>query len=153
MTDNTTKKTKTKKTIKKSKGGAPKKYKTAEELQKKIDAYFEDCDIKEKPYTVTGLALACNLSREQLINYSKDKEFYDTIKKAKMRVLENLESRLYDKKTFTPGIIFGLKNNYGWKDAQQLEHTGTITIGLADKLREARERVRGAKGGGDSEGA
>jgi len=107
-----------------AKTGRPKKYKTAEELQVKIDAYFAECEEKEKPYTVTGLAMACDLSREQIINYGKDEEFHDAIKKAKQKILAWLESRLTDKSTFTPGIIFSLKNNYGWRDEKHLEHTG-----------------------------
>ena len=107
-----------------AKPGRPRKYKTAEELQVKIDAYFAECEEKEKPYTVTGLAMACDLSREQIINYGKDEEFHDAIKKAKQKILAWLESRLTDKSTFTPGIIFSLKNNYGWRDEKHLEHTG-----------------------------
>lgn len=107
-----------------AKPGRPRKYKTAEELQVKIDAYFAECEEKEKPYTVTGLAMACGLDREQLINYASEEEFSDTIKTAKAKVLRWLEEHLNDKSTFTPGIIFNLKNNYGWRDEKYLEHTG-----------------------------
>jgi hypothetical protein len=31
---------------------------SVEEMQVKIDTYFEECDKKEEPYTITGLALA-----------------------------------------------------------------------------------------------
>ncbi len=107
-----------------AKGGRPRKYQSAAELQEKIDAYFAECDEKNKPYTVTGLALACGLDRDQLIHYAKDDEFSDTIKTAKQKILEWLEARLTDKTTFTPGIIFSLKNNYGWRDEKHLEHSG-----------------------------
>ena len=103
-----------------AKRGRPKKYKKAEQLQKKIDEYFADCDEREAPYTVTGLALACDLTREGLLNYEHDDDFSDTVKRAKQRVLKHLEERLYNKSTFTPGIIFGLKNNYQWRDTQHL---------------------------------
>ena len=51
----------------KRKVGRPVKYKKAEQMQKKIDKYFADCDKKYEPYTVTGLAMALGLSRKGLI--------------------------------------------------------------------------------------
>ena len=75
-------------------GGRPPKYTEAEEMQKKIDKYFEDCKLNNKPYTITGLGLALDMSRQDLINYSKKEKFFDTIKRAKMRVENYLEERL-----------------------------------------------------------
>lgn len=98
--------------------GRPAKYKNKEELQEKIDKYFKECDKKEEPYTVTGLGLALDMSRQDLINYSNKDDFFDTIKKAKQKVENYLEKRLIKDSSAT-GIIFNLKNNYGWKDKQE----------------------------------
>lgn len=98
--------------------GRPAKYKNKEELQEKIDKYFRECDEKEEPYTVTGLGLALDMSRQDLINYSNKEDFFDTIKKAKQKVENYLEKRLIKDSSAT-GIIFNLKNNYGWKDKQE----------------------------------
>jgi hypothetical protein len=55
------------------------------------------------------------------LNYYQDKpEFSHTIKRAKLRIEDALEQRLARAASVT-GIIFNLKNNFGWKDAQ--EHT------------------------------
>ena len=104
-------------------GGRPPKYTEAEEMQKKIDKYFEDCKLNNRPYTITGLGLALDMSRQDLINYSKKEKFFDTIKKAKMRVENYLEERLINDTSAT-GIIFNLKNNYGWKDKQENVNVG-----------------------------
>lgn len=45
-------------------------------MQKVIDEYFKTCDEKGEPYTITGLALALELDRRSLVNYSKDDEFF-----------------------------------------------------------------------------
>lgn len=108
---------------KKHAGGRPPKYTEAEEMQKKIDKYFIECDLNKKPYTITGLGLALDMSRQDLINYSKKEKFFDTIKKAKMRVENYLEERLINDSSAT-GIIFNLKNNYGWKDKQENVNVG-----------------------------
>ena len=104
-------------------GGRPPKYKTKVEIQEKIDNYFKDCQLNNKPYTITGLGLALDMSRQDLINYSKKDEFFDTIKRAKMRVENYLEERLINDSSAT-GIIFNLKNNYGWKDKQENVNVG-----------------------------
>lgn len=104
-------------------GGRPPKYTEVEEMQKKIDKYFEDCKLNNRPYTITGLGLALDMSRQDLINYSKKEKFFDTIKRAKMRVENYLEERLINDSSAT-GIIFNLKNNYGWKDKQENVNVG-----------------------------
>ena len=49
----------------------PKLYDSKEQMEKIINAYFESCDEKEKPYTMSGLANALEMCRQSLINYSK----------------------------------------------------------------------------------
>ena len=100
-------------------GGRPPKYETPEEMQILIDKYFADCDNNEKPYTITGLALALDLDRVSLLNYADKEEFFSTIKKAKLRVENYLEQRLINDSS-TTGLIFNLKNNFGWKDRQDI---------------------------------
>lgn len=109
---------------KKHAGGRPPKYTKVELMQKEIDKYFQECDQKHEPYTVTGLGLALGMSRQDLINYAKKDEFFDTIKKAKMKVENYLEKRLIIDSS-TTGIIFNLKNNYGWKDKHENINVGT----------------------------
>jgi hypothetical protein len=140
------------------KGGRPLKFNSPEELQKKIDAYFAECDphmeevsewvearhrdgqlkkdenglnylvevthrvmTKQIPYTVTGLALALDTSRETLVNYEEKAEYFDTIKRAKEKIQNYLELNLNS--TSPTGTIFNLKNNYGWKDKTESEIT------------------------------
>lgn len=121
-------------------GGRPLKYKTVEELQKAIDEYFDYCDNKTKevhseklgdmivpnpePYAMAGLAYKLGLSRQSLINYKRKGKFLYTIKKARRRIEADVERRMLDKDTFTPGLIFNAKNNFaGWKDKSETDLT------------------------------
>lgn len=115
----------------------PPKYKTVEELQAVVEEYFAHCDnrIKEvhkpdgetygysnpEPYTMSGLAYYLGMSRQALIDYKNKDAFLDTIKKARARVEFDVERRMNDKDTFTPGLIFNAKNNFGWKDKTETE--------------------------------
>lgn len=76
---------------------------------------------KQVPYTVTGLALALDTSRETLVNYEEKAEYFDTIKRAKEKIQNYLELNLNS--TSPTGTIFNLKNNYGWKDKTESEIT------------------------------
>lgn len=101
--------------------GRPLKFGSVEKLQKQIDGYFKECDTKDIPYTITGLALALDTSRETLINYEKKEEYFDTIKRAKLFVEHGYELRLISRGG--SGDIFGLKN-FGWTDKQDLNLGG-----------------------------
>ena len=127
------------KTSVKNKVGRPLLFKTVKELQDSIDEYFEWCDNRTKkvwmektqseslvsdpaPYTMSGLARRLGLDRHGLLNYVERDEFYATIKQARERVHEDVETRLMDGRVQT-GAIFNLKNNFGWKDERSNDLT------------------------------
>ena len=139
--------------------GRPPKYKNKKEIQEKIDAYFEECEgtvLKDKegnavtdkngniiicgkkPPTITGLALALGFSsRQALLNYQDKDEFVDTITRAKSKVEQYAEERLFDKDG-SNGAKFSLANNFeGWKEKQQIEadvnNEVSINIELIDE--------------------
>jgi hypothetical protein len=119
-------------------GKANLKYKTVEELESAIEEYFNYCDnrirqvysakadgvietLDPAPYTMSGLAYALGLDRKTILNYGKDERFSSHIKAARDRVEADVEERMSDKQTFTPGLIFNAKNNFGWVDAQRVD--------------------------------
>lgn len=124
--------------------GRPLKYKTPEAMQEAIDAYFHDCEFGEdgnprehiKPPTVSGLAYYLGfLDRKAISEYGLRDEFSDTIKKARMRIEQYLETRLTS--NAVAGIIFNLKNNFGWKDKSEIEHSGSLAT-MSDQELDAR---------------
>ena len=99
----------------------PKLYDDVKKLQKDIDKYFKMCDEKEKPYTMSGLALSLGMDRRSLLRYEElYDEFCPTVKKAKQRVEAQLEENLY-RLGNNSGVIFNLKNNFNWKDKMEVE--------------------------------
>lgn len=124
----------------------PKLYDNVEKLEKDINEYFKMCDKKDKPYTMSGLALALNMSRQSVINYSNDDKFFDTIKKARQRVEAQLEENALMNKYNPTFTIFNLKNNFNWKDKQEheisnSEGTNQQLINIAKLLNEP-QKVR-----------
>jgi hypothetical protein len=100
--------------------GRPLKFKTPKEIEDKANEYFNMCDEKGKPYTITGLAIALDTDRKTLINYGEKEEFFHTIKKVK-QIVENYAEEMLYRSSNTAGVIFNLKNNYGWVDKQEID--------------------------------
>jgi len=131
--------------------GRPPKFKSVKELEVKIDNYFNSCwtqkidpsgnlmflrdrkglktdtpiTVQTQPYTITGLAVFLSVDRDTLMNYQAKSEFFGTIKRAKQRCEAYAEEQLFIGRNVA-GAIFNLKNNYGWKDKMETEHSGNL---------------------------
>jgi len=116
----------------KNKGGRPPLYTSNKELSDLIDDYFVtdafmgEGDDRVYAPTMSGLAYHLGMCRKSLINYENKDMFLHTIKKARDKVAVALEQRLYGNNV--TGIIFNLKNNFGWKDKKEIDTN--IKIGL-----------------------
>ena len=118
--------------------GRHKIYNSVDEIEPIIKKYFAECDKKDKPYTMSGLAYALDMDRRSLLNYSKDDKFFPTIKKARDKVEQQLEENaLYGKgnPTFT---IFNLKNNFGWRDSVEVTDNRQL-----EKVEELLNKIEG----------
>ncbi len=102
------------------KKGRPPKWKSVKAVELAIDEYFTDCMVRKAHPTVSGLALALDLTRQGLLEYEAKNAFSDTIKKAKQRVHVAVEETLMGGKA-PVGAIFNLKNNFGWVDKREVD--------------------------------
>lgn len=134
-------------------GGRPLKFPTVESLSYQIDRYFNSISYDEiasneagapvvnrdgveavktvyiSPPSVLGLCLHLGISRESLLDYEIREGFSDTVKSAKLKVEQYLADQLH-RPTQVAGIIFNLKNNFGWKDTQTIEQVGGNALQL-----------------------
>lgn len=146
--------------------GRPRKFKTIEELQNALENYFNSCYqefverdkngnplydengklmkymVQTEPFTVTGLALALDTTRETLMDIQKLKsnytqEYSDAITRAKLRCENYAEKQLFLAKSAN-GPQFALKN-FGWVDRQEIDqtiHTPDVKIKFGKKPEE-----------------
>jgi len=119
--------------------GRPPLYKSAQELQKKIEDYFKNGVTLRKVFigppnkrrlelipvpTISGLVLYCGFAdRHSFYDLEKIPEFSHTIKRARTFIEKEYEEQLHTNNA--TGAIFALKN-FGWQDKTELEHTGEI---------------------------
>lgn len=89
-------------------------------------------------YTINGLAMFLDTTRETLLDYEHNDRFSDTIKAAKTKIQNELELSLYGNSV--TGVIFNLKNNYGWKDKTEVDTTisGELKTGNSNPELEAK---------------
>jgi hypothetical protein len=133
--------------------GRPAKYKTAAELDEAIQDYFDECVpspltftnsdgveqvavdkngnpiIRENPATMAGLAYHLGYSTRGAIydlETKDDKQFSDLIKRARLKIEAEHESRLTTSDKCT-GSIFWLKNHQ-WTDRQEITGNLGITV-------------------------
>lgn len=111
-----------------NKVGRPLAFKTVDALEKAVEKYFETDafvdmgdGVKMFAPTMSGLALSLGVDRKTITNYANRDEFFPAIKKARSRVEVALEQRLYGNNV--TGVIFNLKNNFDWRDSQNIDHT------------------------------
>lgn len=106
-------------------------FNSAEEVKQIVDAYFANCERKNRPLTMSGLGLALKVSRITLMRY-----WYKTVKSLPVEEREKIagviseakwicqcfaEEYLYSGKNVT-GAIFALKNNWKeWKEKNEIE--------------------------------
>lgn len=114
----------------KNQRGRPLSFKTPEELENAVNQYFAECEVKEKPKTMSGLALALGIDRRTLVNYSDKEDYFPTIKKARQIVEQQNEEMLVSGKGSATGIIFNMKNNFGWVDKTEVESKMTLKQAL-----------------------
>jgi len=130
-------------------GGRPPFYDDPDELQKKVDEYFNNCPDKKKIvvgdgtleipiYTISGLAYYLGFeSRQSFYDYEEKVEFTYNIKRARLRIEMNYEQNLQFANS--TGSIFALKN-MEWYDRQELTGKGgkDLFAGLSNEEIEAK---------------
>lgn len=120
--------------------------KTPQELEKRISKYFNDCSKDDSPLTKTGLAIAIGVGRSTLARYRDREEFREIMLRASAICERYAEESLFTNKNVA-GVIFNLKNNYGWEDKHETKYTGGLGMLLQEIQDTSRSTVKLAKGG------
>lgn len=103
--------------------GRPRLFDSPEQMEERIEAYF--LSDEANPPTIAGLCFFLGFSeRHALSQYEQYDGFSATVKRARLRIEQDRSERLLTKEKFTPGLIFDLKNNHGWRDNLDLNHGG-----------------------------
>jgi hypothetical protein len=125
----------------------PRKFQDLNALETAINEYFQDCDNRNVPYTISGLAYTLHTSRRTLLNIQEGGyypiEFIELINLTKAKILSQLEEGMLSGRYNAAGSIFTLKNNFGYVD--KIEQVVEVKDSIADTLEQRRKKVIEAK--------
>lgn len=138
-------------------GGRPPKFRSVQAMEEMIDAYFEGCKgevlrdaedepvinkwgevvmVGARPPTMTGLALALGFAdRSSLLDYQGKPQFEAVIRRARSRIEQYTEERLFDRDG-SAGARFSLQNNFrGWRDNRDVSITAAEGTDIMAEVR------------------
>lgn len=133
--------------------GRPAIFKSAEQLQKKIDEYFaggyrkkkiksNDIETEVPDITISDLVLFLGFSdRHSFYDCEKKKEFSHIIKRARTFIEREYESCL--KGNNVAGAIFALKN-FGWTDRTEIDISGKMVSHFSEQEKKYKELPAGS---------
>lgn len=101
------------------------------EMEKLIEEYFELTPIEE--WTLSGLNIALDISKQTLFNYQKKNEYKDIIAKAKLLIEYSYELSL--RKRGRAADIFAMKN-FGWSDKRSISVVDAPQVTVLEKMLE-----------------
>lgn len=110
------------------------RFKNLDELQMRINKYFDYMHKEGRPYTISGLALWLGVTTKTLRSWEKDYGdtiYTDIIKFAKQRVENYAEESLYDNRK-TSGAKFVLENYFDLAEKHEVETN--VNVKLEDVL-------------------
>jgi hypothetical protein len=111
-------------------GGRPLKFNSVEELEEQIALWLKARKDENKPLTMSSLAVYLECDTRTLRNYQKNQEFFPTISKVRQLCEAYAEEQLYRETGQVAGVIFAMKNNYGYADKTDLnaQIQGNMTV-------------------------
>lgn len=103
------------------------------QVEKRIYEYFRICSENDMKPSMAGMALAIGVSRNTLWEWSvggfRNDTHYDTIKKAVQMLDAQMVDYMQNGKINPVSGIFLMKNNFGYKDQQEVVVTPQAPLG------------------------
>lgn len=128
-----------------------------EQVQKRVDEYFQICAERGMKPSVSGLAMALGTDRRRLWewvngkNEGKPRAVTDTLKKAYQILNFAMEEYMQNGKINPVSGIFLMKNNFGYKDQSEVVLTPNNPLGEATDRSTLEQKYLDALPSGDAE--
>lgn len=119
-------------------------FSSVEELEKRIEAYFDGCDAEKKLYGPAGLALGLGLELEDLMRLREGREGTELmrpVKRAFLRIQDQVETdpRYREKGGMATRAIFALKQPWlgGYQDKIEAKQDLTVNVKMGGGMDES----------------
>jgi hypothetical protein len=108
--------------------GLPPSFNSVEEMRQGVEQYLAWCAEQGLEPNHIEMAHHLGCSRRVLNDYTRRDGYKEVLEYAKERIESVMVRKLTNKSYATAGVIFNLTNNYGWKQPNQIEHSGAIAV-------------------------
>lgn len=99
---------------------------TPEQFQERAESYFEECQAKGRPLTISGMTFALGFkSVQSLYDYMKDPDYETAAARARLAVEVFTEEGLVLGEIPAAAGIFTMKARFGLVDKQAVDHTSS----------------------------
>ena len=122
-----------------------KKTKSIELYKRAAKKYFTECDKANsecsekapfaKPYTLSGLLCALELTREEFLSLSKSREGKKFTDAALMKIESFIEENALSGRLSSSAAQSSLKYSFGWNDREKQTDRRNITVSLSEEAR------------------
>lgn len=119
-------------------------FSSVEELEERIEDYFDGCDAKKKLYGPAGLALALDLELEDLMSLREGREGAELmrpVKRAFLRIQDQVETdpRYREKGGMATRAIFALKQPWlgAYQDKIEAKQDLTVNVKMGSGMDES----------------
>ena len=87
---------------------------TPAQFAKRVAAYFTKCDEDKRPYSLSALCLALNITKRRFTALRDDKDFTDAVEMALLKIEAYIEENSMAGKINGTLALAVLKENFGW---------------------------------------
>lgn len=114
-------------------------YPRAALLRKRVNQYFEDCDLNGKHYSVPGLGLFLGVRTRVIINFNADDDAFQEHKLIIDYALQRIETyvaeRLFETKGSTKGTEFLLQNTLGYANKSDVNSKQEVEVSEKQRIK------------------
>ena len=107
-------------------------YPRAALLRKRVNQYFDDCDMHGKHYSVPGLGLFLGLRTKVIISFNNDDDEFAEHRRIIDYALQRIEAyvanRLFETKGSTKGTEFLLQNTLGYANKSDVNSKQEVEV-------------------------
>lgn len=97
-------------------------------------AYFALCDNEKKPYTLSGLCLALNITKRRFLKLKDDHDFSEAVEMALLKIEAYIEENSMAGDINGTLALAMLKENFGWGEKSE-QKTERVEVFLSEEVK------------------
>lgn len=107
---------------------------TPAQFAKRAAAYFAKCDEEKRPYSLSALCLALNITKRRFMALREDQDFSEAVEMSLLRIEAYIEENSMAGRINGTLALAVLKENFGWGEKTP-QATERVEVLLAEEVK------------------